>query len=330
MPLPIIFIGIAAITGASGLGATVKAGFDQNHAKNINNDSNEKIELAGTRLDALRKECGESLVRLGEEKVFVLNNGINEFVTNFQKIKNVNFSESDGITELSKLHIDKKDFEALAEMSKFSLSLAEGGIAGAAGGALAAFGAYSAATTFATASTGTAIASLSGAAASNATLAFFGGGSLAAGGLGMAGGTAVLGGLVAGPALLVMGIITGTKAGKNLQDAYANAAKAEEIVKELNIASEQCIAIRRRCYMFYALLARLDAYLYPLNQQMKNIIDTEGTDYSVYQPDSKKSIAAIVSLVGSIKAVLDITILNEDGEMTDESGVVLTKLIEEE
>ena len=79
----------------------------------------------------------------------------------------------------------------------------------AAGGSLAAFGAYSAATTFATASTGTAIASLSGAAASNATLAFFGGGSLAAGGLGMAGGAAVLGGLVAGPALLVMGIIIG-------------------------------------------------------------------------------------------------------------------------
>ena len=55
--------------------------------------------------------------------------------------------------------------------------------------------AYTVSYTHLCASTGTSIASLSGAAATNATLAFFGGGSLAAGGLGMAGGTAVLGGL---------------------------------------------------------------------------------------------------------------------------------------
>jgi hypothetical protein len=56
------------------------------------------------------------------------------------------------------------------------------------------------------ASTGTAIGSLSGAAAWNATLAWFGGGSLAAGGGGMALGTLVLGGLAIGPALCLGGI----------------------------------------------------------------------------------------------------------------------------
>ncbi len=44
-----------------------------------------------------------------------------------------------------------------------------------------------------TASTGTAISALSGAAATKATIAWLGGGALAAGGLGIAGGTAVLG-----------------------------------------------------------------------------------------------------------------------------------------
>ena len=48
---------------------------------------------------------------------------------------------------------------------------------------------------YGTASTGTAIASLSGAAAQNATLAWWGGGSLASGGFGMSGGLAVLGGI---------------------------------------------------------------------------------------------------------------------------------------
>lgn len=319
MPLPILFIGIAAVTGITGAGATAKAGIDQSKANSINNDANEKIESAGERLDIVRKQCGLSLQRLGEEKVFVLNNGISTFLENFQKIKNVDFSESEGIMELNKLHVDQKEFEELADMSKFSLSLVEGGVTGIAGGALAAFGAYSAATTFATASTGTAIATLSGAAASNATLAFFGGGSLVAGGLGVAGGTAVLGGLVAGPALLVMGIITGAKAGKSLEDAYANAAKAEEICEELQTAAEQCVAIRRRCYMYYSLLAKLDTYLYSLNEKMKMIIETEGTDYSKYSIESKKSIAAVVSNVASIKSILDTPILTESGELTEES-----------
>ena len=260
-------------------------------------------------------------------KIFVLNNGIDEFLTHFSKIKNVDFTESEGIMELNNLHIDQKEFDELSEMTKFSFSLVQGGVTGAAGGALAAFGAYSAATTFATASTGTVIASLSGAAASNATLAFFGGGSLAAGGLGMAGGTAILGGIVAGPALLVMGIITSAKAGKTLQEAYTNDAKANEICEELKTAAEQCIAIRRRGYMFYTLLAKLDAYLYPLNQEMKRIIENEGTDYSQFSPESKKTIAAVVSTVGSIKSVLDTTILTESGDLTEESEKIAVEMV---
>jgi len=52
-------------------------------------------------------------------------------------------------------------------------------------------------------STGTAIGSLGGIAAHNATLAWFGGGALAAGGGGMAAGALVFGGMVAIPVLLV-------------------------------------------------------------------------------------------------------------------------------
>lgn len=85
---------------------------------------------------------------------------------------------------------------------------------------------------FASASTGTAIATLSGAAATNATLAWFGGGSLAAGGMGMAGGTMVLGGIVAGPVLAAAGFIMAAKAEENL-------AKAEETYSEAKKAAEQ-------------------------------------------------------------------------------------------
>ena len=323
MPLPLVFIGIAAVTGSAGLGLGVKAGVDQHNANEINEDANSLVDRAAHRLETVREQCGNSLQCLGEEKIFVLNNTIKQFLNSFQKLKNVDFRETEGLSELKKLHIDQKDFEELSAMTNFSLSLAQGGISGVAGGALTAFGAYSAAGALASASTGTAIASLSGAAATNATLAFFGGGSLAAGGLGMAGGTAVLGGLVAGPALLVMGAIVGAKAGKNLENARANEAKAKEISEELQAGIKQCIAIRRRSYMFYSLLARLESYLLPLNYRMEDIIQSEGTDYSLLSDASKKSIASAASVAGTIKAVLDTPLLNEEGNMTEESETAL-------
>lgn len=74
---------------------------------------------------------------------------------------------------------------------------AAGAAAGAAAG-VAAYATFTAASALGAAST--AISGLTGAAATNATWALLGGGSLAAGGLGMAGGTAVLAGIVALPA----------------------------------------------------------------------------------------------------------------------------------
>ena len=326
MPLPLVFIGIAAVTGSAGLGLGVKAGVDQHNANEINEGANSLVDDAANRMELVREQCGNSLKCLGEEKVFVLNNTIKQFLDSFQKLKNVDFRETEGLSELKKLHIDQKDFEELSAMTDFALSLAQSGLSGIAGGALTAFGAYSAAGALASASTGTAIASLSGAAATNATLAFFGGGSLAAGGLGMAGGTAVLGGLVAGPALLVMGTIMGAKAGKNLENARTNAAKAEEICAELQAGIKQCVAIRRRSYMFYSLLARLESYLLPLNYGMEEIIENEGVDYSLFSNDSKKAIASAASIAGTIKAVLDTPILNEDGNLTDDSSDIIQSI----
>lgn len=326
MPLPLIFIGIAVVTGATGAGATVKAGVDHSKAKKINANTEERIAYAANRLDTLRQQCGDALQRLGEEKLFVLSNSITSFLDTFTKIKNVDFADSEGLSELSKFHVDETTFAEIGELGHFAASLATGSIAGLAGGALTALGAYSAAATFATASTGTAISTLSGAAASNATLAFFGGGSLASGGLGMAGGTAVLGGLVAGPALLVMGVITGVTAEKCLEDAKKHAAEADVICEQLETGVIQCIGIRRRTYMFHNLLARLDAHFLPLIHAMEEVVANEGTNYAAYKPESKRIIASVASTAVSIKAILDTPILTADGTLTNESKTVEDKI----
>lgn len=326
MPLPLLFIGIAAATGLAGAGKTVKAVVDNTNANKINTAANEGVDNARKRLEQQRGAVAQSLEKLGEEKLQILAGTVTSFASAFEKIKNIDFTSSVGLEELEKLHIDQKDFEELKELGNFAIQVAGGVTAGAAGGALTAIGAYGAAQTFAAASTGTAIASLSGAAATNATLAFFGGGSLAAGGLGMAGGMMVLGGLVAGPALLVMGLITGAKSQEKLDQALINKAQAEEIMEALHVASDQCSAIRRRAYLFYSLLAHLDTYLLPLVWQMEDIIAKEGTDYRTYSPESKKVIMAAASNAGSVKAVLDVPILTDDGSLTEQSGEIVDKI----
>ncbi len=328
MPLPVLFIGlgVAAATGGLGIGKGVKAGVDFHSAKNINKTANELLESSADRLNAERLACGTALSKLGEEKLFVLNNTINEFLETFTKIKNVDFQNTEGIDELKKLHIDEQGFAELKTMVNFAGSFAGGAAVGTVGGALAAFGAYGAAQALACASTGTAIASLSGAAATNATLAFFGGGSLAAGGLGMAGGTVVLGGIVAGPALMVMGFIAGHAAKKELEKARTNQAEAIQISSQLDTASLQCQAIRRRAYMFYSLLARLDCFFLPLIFKMEDIFNAEGDDYRKYSAKSKGVIASAASIAVSIKSVLDTPILTDDGLLTDNSEKTATNV----
>jgi len=106
--------------------------------------------------------------------------------------------------------------ELTSKMLTSALAGTGGAAAGAAVGGVAAYGTFAAAAMVGTASTGTAIGSLSGVAATNATLAFLGGGSIAAGGAGVAGGTAVLAGLVAGPiaVLAIGGVVLMTRRNK--------------------------------------------------------------------------------------------------------------------
>lgn len=326
MPLPLLFIGAAAATGALGVGKTVKAGIDTVNANNINKSADEIVEDSTKLLNAQRLACGNSLSHLGSEKLFVLNTSMTQFLDTFTQIKNVDFRETEGLDELHRLHVDEKEFTEMKAMVNFAGSLAGGAIAGTAGGALTAFGAYGAAQALACASTGTAIAALHGAAATNATLAFFGGGSLAAGGLGMAGGTMVLGGLVAGPALMVMGLVAGNAARKNLEKACANKAEAIQIAAQLNTASLQCETIRRRTYLFYNLLARLDTYFLPLIYKMEDIVKSEGDNYRTYFDNSKKTIASCASVAVSVKSVLDTPLLTDDGLLTEESESTATSI----
>lgn len=322
MPLPLIPIIIGAGAAALGIGKGAKAIRDNKKAQEINEDAQSLIDSAKDKLEEARDRTKNVLEILGEKKLDIYQYTLTDFVDKFERIKNVELESSTGLDELDKFKIDKASFAELKEVTILAGSMAGGTAAGAIAGGAVAFGAYSAAGALATASTGTAIASLSGVAASNATLAFFGGGSLAAGGLGIAGGTMVLGGLVAGPALAVLGFVMGAKASANLDNAYSNYAKAQEVDEQIKVLVSACKGIRKRAEMFRCLLDRLVDLVDPMLTRLGDIIQEEGTDYRLYSLPTKKFIAVLVSTIQALKAVLDTPLLDENGALTKESKTI--------
>lgn len=323
MPIPFIVAAgaaIAGITGAVGIGAGISGVASMHDAKETNESAQSIIDSANEAAKVSRENSNKAITELGRKKLWILENSITPFIASFETIHSIELKNSEGLEELEKFVIDEQSFKELKEMGMSASSILGGVASGAVGGALAAFGAYSAATTFgACATTGAAIGTLSGAAATNATLAFLGGGALSVGGLGIAGGTAVLGGLVAGPALAIMGCIVGAKAKANKEAAYSNLAKAKEFEENVKTVQVLCKGIRMRANMFLRLLIKLDAMFSPLAYQLDNIIATSGTDYNAYTEEEKNVVAGCLSLLKAIKAVLDTPILTESGEITDES-----------
>lgn len=323
MPIPFLVpIAIAAASTAAattGVVSGAKAIKKNKDAKVVNENAQEIYQRAEAQVDVARKKSQKSLEDLGQRKLNVLNGSITHFLSVFEKIHSVRLKESTGINELKKLHLDKQDIEEMQKMSLMASSVLGGLVGGTGAGALAAFGAYGATMTFATASTGTAIASLSGAAATNATLAFLGGGALAAGGGGMALGSAVLGGALAGPAIAVLGIVMNASASKNLDNAYSNAAKAKEFAEGCKTIETLCNAISARAGLFSSLVSNLDCIFKRMIEQLETVVQTYGTDYSEYPEDAQSAVAMTLSVAGAIKKVLDTPILDENGNVTIES-----------
>lgn len=55
MPIPLLFIGVAAVTGAFGVGKSVKAGIDIADANSTNNSADEIVKSASSKIENCRK-----------------------------------------------------------------------------------------------------------------------------------------------------------------------------------------------------------------------------------------------------------------------------------
>lgn len=325
MPLPFILGALAIGAGAVGVKKGIDAHEKNNKAKRIYNNARSMHEKSKNNLEKARKLTNNSLENLGKLKLDVMSNNINRFVRAFSQIHNIELATSRGIEELRRLNISKEELEEMKKMVNFSLEMSSGVAQGSVAGGLAALGAYGGAMTFGVASTGTAISGLAGAAATNATLAFLGGGSLAAGGLGMAGGMAVLGGLVAGPALAILGFTMNSKAEENLEEARTQYAEVEKACEEIKLIIDRCNKITERTDMFTDLLRNLNVLFGKIIYQLEGVILNSGKNYRYYGDDEKNIVGTSMALAKAIKSVIDTSILTKDGDVDSNTTIVLNE-----
>jgi hypothetical protein len=315
MPLPILIAGAAA---AALFGA--KKGIDA-HSTNkdaaaIGEKAEGVFESAKRRLEEVKSNTTATMSALGRIRLEAWDRDMNDFITVFELIKDVQLTGTIAKDDFAKGLVDQTELRSLRDLSMKASEIVGGGLGALGSGALAGVAAYGGAMTFGAASTGTAIASLSGVAATNATLAWLGGGSLAAGGMGMAGGMMVLGGLVAGPAILVGGWMLSAKAKANLAKAEASLAEANKLASEMKTAGVALHGIASLATQYIQALNNFRAIFGNAIRSLKLLIRESGTSFPSYSQHQKETVWLTAECAGVMKQLLETPLLNKDGSIS--------------
>lgn len=295
MPIPLLIWGAIAVASALGGGAAIAR-------------ANERIKQAKRRYENRRRRY-ERMIRECEEKHAYTASCFEDLGKTRLKAV-VTLGEAVKFLEQARRKkrklFEKFDItpEQLIQYKKASVSAREilrGGASAVGSGVATAAAAYGLVGTLASASTGTAISALSGAAAKSATLAWLGGGTLAAGGGGVAVGTAVLGGLVVGPAILVAGLVALKKAG-DVEN------QVEKHIAELDIDEAEKRRLLTALDAVLARIAEVKRSTMKLQNELKNLLSSSS-------PDNEHDAYRVAKVAVSLGSLLDVAILDQDGRI---------------
>lgn len=180
--------------------------------------------------------------------------------------------------------------------------------------------------TLATASTGTAISGLSGAAASNATLAWLGGGSLATGGGGIAAGAAALTtitvGATATTSILAAGTLVSLHYGKKLTEAKEYEKEVGLTVAQLEKSWIVLDGISRRTAELRVVTEELECRAAAQLDELEALI----SDFDFQDTDSVAVFNSCALLVRATTELAQTPLLDEDGNLSHESLKITGKI----
>ena len=322
MPIPVLLIGALVAAGAGGLGAGATGAAKMSHANQIINVEKKRYDEKKEEFDKTEEKCNNTLEKLGVLKLNVWRD-FELFSKTFERIKNK--PQYSGSVADDKYSLPTTELDDIKKVSISAVKvLGVGVIAAGAGGAVAG-GALSGVAAFGVASTGTAIASLSGAAATNATFAAIGGGSLASGGLGIAGGTAILGGMVAAPALAIAGIFMVVKGNSSIEKADEVKHEVSKAISSFDKSIVFLDSLHSACQSLYTELYFLHKlYLTKVNE-LSDLVNVKN-DFSLFTEEERGLLETNILLVKLLKSLTQVEILKKDN---DNSQYVDTDAVKE-
>ena len=300
MPLPFIIGGLAAVAGAAGLGSGIHGGYKMKEANDTMKSAQRIQEKAVSLFEKTNNEVTSLMDEIGKQELEILSSfdTFSDLIEKIQHRPDFKVINKDGIPLFD---YEPEKLQGISAGASILLGGIGGAAAGTAGGFAAAGATTSAVMALGTASTGTAISTLSGAAATNATLAALGGGSLAAHGLGITGGLAVLGGATVGVGLLIGGFIfnaTGNKLSEKADEAYYQARRTEEQIHKIVDYLEQ---LKGASIRFKNALTSLETPYRMKLQALEYIIEfSEKTDWNKFSEKEKLTTQNLVLLVGQL------------------------------
>ncbi len=317
MPLPALLAFAAAGAAILGASAQQDAKKTNEQAQQVASEARNLYNSSKRSLEAAQGKTETSLLSLGNSKKQVLEEPVKQFLTVYERIKNIELSESVGLDEIKNFTLEKQDALQLREMSDIYQSKFSSGAAGAATGAVIALAASGS------------LPIVTGTLSAAGTALVAGEISVAAG---LAGSALSFGAAmtplaaIAAPAMLFSGLSASIKADENLEKARTMYSEAEAASEQMKTSEVLCAAIAERADMFDTLLGELNglfsyctALLDGVTRKKMGVFRKKTVDARKFTEDELKLVAVTRSLAGAVKAVIDTPILTAEGAVSSEA-----------
>jgi hypothetical protein len=316
--IPIILGAAALVTAGVGVSAGADGVSKLQKAKKIGKSAEQRYKKANKSLEKKVQATQKFAEEYGQLQINVKINTIGRFVKFVRRIDQ-RISQRIGQNSSPSHQRFLEGFEGFsAEQFKElkaevldAQSLAVGGLKVVGVASAASQGTLGLIGLFGTASTGTAISGLSGVASWNATLAWLGGGSLAAGGGGMALGTVVLGGITVGPALMIGGFVLGGEGKKALTKAIEYAKEVDNKIAQLDKSKGFLGQVQRRIKELQYLVNSLNS------RAIKGLNELESrANFNPHLEEDATKFREVLLLIKTSSEIMKLSILDEKGKLT--------------
>ncbi|TPH48226.1 sortase [Helicobacter pylori] len=272
MPLPFILGGLALAAAGYGFKKGIDALDADCEADEFIKKAESLKEEAKRKVDNAQSSRNQALVRLGKKKLRVLSHSVSNFLDHFHQLKHSRIT----IEGINMQDIQRQVSDARNLLNQLNANGIDGD---SAPGVIAGFGSL-------------------------------GISSFTAGAI-MVGGMAVVGELVAAPALAILGAFSASKMEKKLENAKAYCSQVEAAVKKADVMIDQFQAIEKMAMYFTRQITKFDALFFSLSQEAIATMKKHNYDTSRYNQKEKDQLSVTVSTLSSLSTFLKAPIMDE-------------------